>query len=312
MPFRMRRRYRARGASGNLSRRANVGGLEPLLRARDLRIDVDGIAVVDGATFATNGRRVALLGAPRELFLATVGWLPVLRGELAIEGLTASDAARDARVAGAPLDPRLPPSWLVAEYVTWSARLAGVPAFEARKSAEAAIARLELGALAKTRLGTLVPPARRATVIAAAIATYADVVALEDPLAGLLDEHATALGGVLGKALEGRAALIFAPRIASSIASTMDEGIVFGHACTVEAQGAPNDLDRDATRWSLRLTSHTDAVAARLVALGAVVEARAGALVVDAGPLTTRAIVAACDAEDAGIVELLPAPSALT
>jgi hypothetical protein len=223
--------------------------------------------------------------------------------------MPAESAARDVRIAGAPRDPRLPASWSIAEYVTWSARLAGVPAFEARKSAAAAIAKLELGPLAKSKLGPLAPHARRAAVIAAAVATYADVVAIEDPLGGLLDDQAAALGGILSTAFEGRAVLVFVPRTAPSF---VDEAIVFGRGGVIDAQGRPGDLDHDAKRFWLRLTSHSAAVADRLSALGAVVEPHAQALLVDVGPLTTREIVAACAAEDAFILELLPEPSVLT
>ena len=54
----------------------------PLLEARGVRIDVEGVPALEGLTFATRGAHALVLGAPRALFRAAIGVVPVVRGEL--------------------------------------------------------------------------------------------------------------------------------------------------------------------------------------------------------------------------------------
>ena len=61
-----------------------------------------------------------------------------LAGTLEARGVACERALTAGSIAGAPLDPPLPPDWSPLEYATWSARLAGLPRDDARARAAAA------------------------------------------------------------------------------------------------------------------------------------------------------------------------------
>src|ERR1700722_1964053 len=96
-----------------------------LLSASSVRVDVDGVPALDGLSLATTGDKVLVLGAARALFEAAAGLRSVLRGDLGVDGRPPKEAAREAAVACAPLDPPLPGRWTLMQYVHWSARLVG-------------------------------------------------------------------------------------------------------------------------------------------------------------------------------------------
>jgi ABC-2 type transport system ATP-binding protein len=284
-------------------------GPEPLLRVDDLRLDVAGVPVCDGLTFVTKGDHVLVLGAPRALFLASAGLLPVVRGTLAIRGVPAAEAALRNLVAGVPADPPLPPRWSVLEYVRSSARLAGLSSDAARSRADDAIQKLELGALSKTKLARLTASARRATAVAAALATGADVIALEDPIGGLLEDATEGYSVVLQAAIADRATIVFAPRIplTSALANAADDAIV-ATALRVEAQGTPAELASADRRFVVRVTGVFDPVATVLAERGARVETRGSHFIVDLGPnVGTSELMGICERENVAIVELAPA-----
>jgi ABC-type multidrug transport system ATPase subunit len=287
---------------------------EPLLVAEDVRVDVDGVPACDGLTFRTNGDRVLVLGAPRVLFEATTGLANVLRGGLAVRGLPARQAASSVLVAGAAMEPPLPPRWTIAEYVQWSARLAGMAAGAARSSADVAIAKMLLGPMATTELSRLVKHARRATIVAAALATGAEVIALDDPLGGLPDEAAQSYARVLSDALADRSVLVFAPRIplSSPLAQMADEAIlVTGERALL--QGPPTSLAATERRFVVRMSGPVESVLPVLSSRGVTVEVQGAQLVIDLGQsMTTRELVDICDGHSVAVVELVPAFRALT
>ena len=285
-----------------------------LLAAEDVRIDVDGVPTCDGLTFRTTGTHVLVLGAPRALFDATCGLAKVVRGTLAVRGTAAAAAAAQSVVAGAAQEMPLPPRWTVAEYIQWSARLAGVPAPEAKRSTDVAIEKLRLGPLAKTETSRLVLHGRRATIVASALATCAEVIALDDPLGGLADDVSIAYAGVLAEALADRAWVVFAPRmpLVSVLAERADEAIV-ATALRVEAQGAPAALAASTHRFVARLDGPAQPVLAEIEARGVAVELHGAHLVLDLGSaMTTCELVAMCAAADVSVVELMPVARALT
>lgn len=293
----------------------------PLLACEDLRVDVDGVPACDGLSLRTTGERVLVLGAPRVVFEATCGLRPVARGRLAVRGSAPAAAVHDRVLAGAPLDPSLPPRWTPLEYATWSARLAGHGASEAKERARQAIARLQLSPLATTLTSRIAPHAKRATVVAAALATGAPVLALEDPLGGLAEEVWRTWARILVGALEGVSWIVFAPRIplTSPLAFHADEAIVVS-APRVEAQGAPAEIAVAERRWSLRLHGDVGALAPKLEARGArIVPAvpdaagpDAAHVVLDLGEsLTTSELLGMCVDADVVVVELSPIARAL-
>lgn len=282
--------------------------------AEDLRIDVDGVPVCDGLTLRTSGQRVLLLGAPHALFEALAGLRPVMRGTLRVRGVATSSAVAEGTVAAAPLDPPLPPKWTVLEYVTWSARLSGRTARDARTLAKEAVARVQLGALAAQPLARMVPHARRGVVVAAALATAPQVMILEDPLANLPEELARTWAGILVSALEETPWAVLASRVAltSPLTLASDEALVVTGS-RVDAQGPPAEIAAAEHRYVARIHGSLDALVARLAERGARLDVQGAQVLLDLGAsVTTADLLRMAGETDATVVELAPVARALT
>lgn len=291
---------------------------EALVFAEDLRLDVDGVPACDGLTLAATGDRVLVLGAPHALFEATCGLRPVVRGALRVRGADASSAAREGIVAGAPLDPPLPPKWTVLDYVTWSSRLAGHSAADARTLALEAIERVQLKALSRTTLERMIPHARRGVVLASAIATGAAVIAVQDPLANLPEEVARTWARIVVSALEDRSWVVFAARVSltSPLAMNADEALVVSSS-RLDAQGPPAEIAAADRRYVARI--HTspprslDALEARLAERGVTMDVHGAQVLLDLGEsVTTADLLGMCEEQGATVVEMVPVARALT
>jgi ABC-type multidrug transport system ATPase subunit len=282
---------------------------DPVLLASELRVDADGAPACEGVSFRSSGSRILVLGAPRALFAAATGLTPPSRGKLEIRGVPSEDAVGHGLVAGAPLDPPLPPKWSVLDYVQWSARLSGAPAVEAKATARNAIARLKLEAIARAPFATInVPHARRAAVIAGALAASTEVVALEDPLAGLPEDAVSTFGAILVEALADRAWIVFAPRIAlaSPLARAADEAIVVS-ATRLEGQGPPAELAASNTaRFVARLDGEVERVRTALAERGGSLEQQGAHVLIDLMGTSTSELAQICAAADVAILELMP------
>jgi ABC-type taurine transport system ATPase subunit len=289
---------------------------EPLLHVEDLRVDVDGVPTCDGLTLRTSGERVLVLGAPRPLYEATVGLRPVMRGRLQVRGAAPEAAVPDGIVAGAPLDPPLPPKWSVLDYVTWSSRLAGHTASDARALAKEAIALVQLGAMATSPMDRMAPHARRGVVLAAAIATDADVIVLDDPLATLPEEIARSWARIIVQALADRAWLVYAARISltSPLAMNADDALMVSSS-RLDAQGPPAEIAAADRRFVARIHSAKplDALGARLSERGARMDIQGAQVMLDLGAsVTTADLLAICAELEATVVEMVPVARPLT
>lgn len=282
--------------------------------AEDLRVDVDGVPACDGLTFRTSGDRVLVLGAPRALFESLTGLRPVVRGALNIRGSAATTATREGLVAGAPLDPALPAKWTALEYVTWSSRLAGHSAGDARSLAKEAMARVQLGPLATLPLARLVTHARRAVVLAAALATDAAVLVVDDPLATLPEEVARTWARILVQALEERSWIVLASRVSltSPLAMNADEALVVS-ASRVDAQGPPAEIAAADRRFVARIHGSLESLGKRLAERGARMDIQGAQVVLELGDsVTTAELLAMCAEADVTLVEMIPVARALT
>jgi ABC-type multidrug transport system ATPase subunit len=291
---------------------ATVARVAALLECEDARIDVAGSPAVDGLTLRTTGEHVLVLGAARALFEAAAGMRAVARGTVRIAGEPATAGVHAGAVAGAPLDPPMPPAWTVREYATWSARLAGHPKKTARALAEEALGRTSLESSAQVRLAQAPLVVRRGVVVAAALATGARVILLDDSMAALPDDLASALGRVLGRALGDRRTIVFAPRLplASPLALAADEAIVVAGA-HVAAQGAPAEIASRSRGFALRVHGDARVFAERAAARGATITAAPNDVTpahvtLDLGPLSTTDLFALAAEAHAVIVELVP------
>ena len=288
----------------------------PLLEIEDLRVDVDGVPACDGLTLQTRGERVLVLGAPRVVFEATCGLRPVMRGRLHVRGLAAEAAVRGAILAGAPLDPPLPPKWTALEYITWSARLAGRSSSDARSLAKEAVALVALGPVAGATFERMPPHARRGVVVAAALATGASTIVLEDPLAGLPEEIAQTLAKIIVEALAERMWVVFGPRLSltSPLAMRADEALMVSSS-RLDAQGAPAEIAAQGRRYVARIhsTGPLEALGTRLSERGAKMEIQGAQVLLDLGSsMTTADLLGLCAELDATVVEMVPLARALT
>jgi ABC-type multidrug transport system ATPase subunit len=289
-----------------------------LLELLDARVDVGGAPALDGLGLRTTGERVLVLGAARALFDAASGVSRLVRGEALVRGRPALAALRAGEVAGAPLDPPLPSAWTPRAYVAWSARLAGRDRATARALADDACERLGMEALADAPLGRLAQdkPApgaqglvpRRATVIAAAMATGAPALMLEDPMNGLPDAAARRFGRLLVRALEERAWALFAPRavLATPLALAAEEAIAISGSRVV-AQGDPAEVAGRERTYAITVHGAIEELARAAEARGAKVERAPAQLTVDLGDaLGTRDLLQMALDVRAVIVELAP------
>jgi len=290
-------------------------GVQPLLASSSVRVDAGGTSAIDGLTLASTGDRIVVLGAARALFESAAGLRAIARGELRVADQDPLDAVRAGALAGAPLDPPLPPDWTVRHYVAWSARLGGHPRGTAHALADEAIERMKLASLSNSKLGGVAMAARRGVVIAAALATGAGVLLLEDPIAALPPDVARSFARIVVRALSDRRTAVFAPRIAldSPLALAADEAIVVAGSRVV-GQGAPAEIAAGESAIVLRLGGDAQAFVTAVQAqgarlLGGGVERRE-CVTIDLGGLRALDVLRIAASSNAVVLELRPLASA--
>jgi hypothetical protein len=152
-------------------------------------------------------------------------------------------------------------------------------------------------------------------VLAAAIATGASGLILEDPLPGLPDEIARPFARVVARLLEDRRAIVFAGRITldSPLALWADEAVVLDGS-EVVAQGAPAEIAAAERTLAIRVAGDiaafaraVDAAGGRAHVHGAVASNRVR---VELGPLRARDLLRIAGEVQAVVVELRPLASA--
>lgn len=300
----------------------------PLLEAADARIAVDDVIAVERLTFAARGERVLIAGETEALFAALTGVplaartgkgssdeLPgearVVAGSLLVAGQRVASGAHLAICGAAPLDPPLPPGWIVEDYVAWSARLAGVSASAARELAQAALVRVGLVAMRKRGVLSLGLPERRALQLASAVVTSPDVLLAEAPLSGLEGASADFVMTAVAGATEGRAAILSGTRLhpgaADGLLARGASHVIVLLAGRVALDGAPGELFSGARVYGLRVRSNVEPLRAELSARG--IDLRGGPDRFAAAlpeELSTRDILVAAKAAKAPLIELMP------
>ncbi len=276
-------------------------------------MDVGGTSALDGLSLLSTGDRVLVLGASRALFEAAAGLRTRARGELKVVDRDPLDAIQSGSAAGAPLDPPMPAVWTLREYVVWSARLAGHPRGTARDLAGEAMERLKLTSLANSKLGGVAVAARRGAVVAAALATAAPALLVEDPTAALPADTARSFARIVMRALSDRRTAVFAPRVSldSPIALGADEAIVVDGSHVV-AQGAPAEIAASEGAVVVRLGGDAGAFVSALQAAGARVladDARRDSVAIDLGGLRALDLLRIASSSDAVVLELRPLAS---
>lgn len=277
------------------------------ISAEGLRIDVDGSPSVEGATFTTTGRSVAILGAPRALFEACAALRAPTSGTLKICDVSPREAAMRALAAGAPLDPALPPKWTLRQYIRWNARLVGHDAARAARNAEGAIELLHIAREAGSLLGAAPLHIKRAAVIGGAIATGAELLFLEDPTPGLADDVARSLSRFVAQALDERAWILFAGRLplTSPFAHRTEEAFLYQNGTLIG--GAPAELASAEKSFRMRIEGDSDRFLGALRERGANVDGAAPELLVRLdGDVATRDLFDLAARNGAVLLELVP------
>lgn len=282
--------------------------MSALLETTTLRVDIGGVPSVDGLSMVTTGDRIVVLGAPSGLFEAVSGMRKVASGDVRVAGHEPVEGVRGGLLAGVPLDPPVPPTWTPRDYVEWSARLAGLTKGDARARAKDALELLKMTGLAETNLRTSPLHIRRAMGVAAAIATGAKIIVMEDPAVSLPEEAARNLSRLVTAALEKHRWVLFAARIPleSPFATQADEAVVLTGS-TVTAQGAITDLSTRDRSYAVRVVGKEDAFLQAAEARGAQIVRHGAHLTVDLGPsLHTRDLIELAEQASSVIVELRP------
>jgi ABC-type multidrug transport system ATPase subunit len=282
--------------------------MDPVLEAKRLRVDLDGVPTIDGLSFVTTGERVLVLAGPDVLFLACGGMVQPRHGELLVCGLSPAAAIAGRVMGAAPLDPPLPPGWKGREYVVWSARLSGASKRDAVARADDALARLRLGPMADVRLRQAALPVRRAVVLAAALATGATTILMQDPLRGLAEDVARAFARTLLRATEGLRTVVFAARasLASPISIDADEALIVDGGAVL-GQGAPGEVAARERTFAIRLHGSGASFAEGAEKFGARVSQQGARWIVTLGEsLALRDILDAAEASNTVVLELRP------
>jgi energy-coupling factor transporter ATP-binding protein EcfA2 len=182
----------------------------------------------------------------------------------------------------------------------------------ARELAGEAIERMKLGSMSESKLGAIAATARRGTVIAAALATGAGALLIEDPAAGLPPEAARSFGRIVVRALSDRRSAVFAARVAleSPIALNADEAIVVAGSRVV-AQGAPAEIAAGDSAFVLRVGGDARAFVSAVQAEGARLllaadDVHQGSIAIDLGGLRTLDVLRIASSSNAVVLELRP------
>lgn len=243
----------------------------PLLEADDLRIDVAGAVALERTSFVAQGRSLVLAGDSTALMSALAGVEPVRSGTLRLLGRDVAKREHLPIVGLAPLDPILAPTWTAMEYLTWSARLAGLPKAGATTLAQEALSSLDLPSLAEAKLGALGLAERRVVVLAQAIVSRPEVLVAAMPLAGLSGAPAEYVLRALERATRDRHSILSvtrtdAPSPEHALVESADEVLAFASGRLV-GTGKPEALPR-ARLYLVAVRRNAEALGERLATRG--------------------------------------------
>ncbi len=165
----------------------------PLLRVRGLVVRRGGAPVLDvEALDVARGALVVLVGpngaGKSTLLLALAGLLPIVRGEIALEGMrvgTELGVAELRRRIGMVFQEPLLLGRSVHENVALGLRLRGVPRLERRTRVDEWLARLGIAHLAKRSATKLSGGEAQRVSLARALAIEPDLLLLDEPFAAL-------------------------------------------------------------------------------------------------------------------------------
>ena len=303
----------------------------PLLEALHARIAIDDVVALEDFTLVTRGDRVLFVGEVGVLFAALsgvpllaitppdnpatepplTGEARVVSGELRLHGHDVALQTHLAVSGFAPLDPPVPSTMTTLAYVTWAARLAGVPPRAAAELANATLRRAGLERASTRPAASLALPERRVLQLAKAAVHQPAVLIAEAPLDRLEGPAATFVAAALAALTEGRRALLSARRIDPATAEAAlpraATHLVFMGDTGVLAEGPPDTLTAEARVYRLTVPTNAEPLRAALAARGLTLTAGPTSFTVTLPEGTTTAtLLQAASEARAPIIELAP------
>jgi len=237
----------------------------PLLFAEEPRLSEGGLTL---GRLEVAGPVLVLVGAWSPLFELFAGRRQLAGGALRVAGADAEAAAAHGALGLSLRDAPLPPSWSVSDVVVSSASLSGLSSRRAAARTRQLLGELGLSQLAGSRLSRLRPAERRAAGVAAALAAGAPVLALEEPFFELPPREREWLGGVIERALVGRAALISLPVLPdgpseNALAARASELLLLSEQ-RLTARGSYHELCQRVRGYRVIVQRSVDALLSRL------------------------------------------------
>jgi iron complex transport system ATP-binding protein len=223
------------------------------LQAADVRVRLGGKPVLHGVDLTVPpGTWHAVLGpngAGKSTLLRAVAGLLPHHGEIRVGGEVVAGLSAKARarlVAYVPQQPQLPDDVTVAAYVllgrTPHLGYFGVESAHDRAVADAALARLDLAALASRRLGTLSGGERQRVVLARALAQQAKVLLLDEPTTALDLGHQQQVLDLVDELRTGEGLTVVATLHDLSVAAQYADAVTLLVSGLAVARGAARDV----------------------------------------------------------------------
>ena len=208
------------------------------------------------------------------------GYLPPTAGTAAIAGFDVLDDPIEAkrRTGYLPETPPLYPDMTVREYLTFIARINGLPAGERRARIDRTMERTSVGYVADRQCGKLSKGYRQRVGLAQAILHNPDVLILDEPTAGL-DPKQIIETRELIRELAGDHTIILSTHILPEVAQTCERVVIINKGRVV-AEDTPDNLTgrlHGAVTVQLLVDAAGADPTAALEAVGGVTSVRVGA-----------------------------------
>ena len=202
---------------------------------------------VDDVTFSVReGEIVGFLGpngAGKTTTMRVItGFLPPTSGSARVAGhdVVAQPNAARASLGYLPESAAVYPEMRVSEYVSFRARLEGIPARAARDRAAEAISRCLLGEVAHRRIENLSKGFRQRTALAGALVHQPPVLVLDEPTIGLDPVQIIKIRETIRELGRDRAVLL-STHILPEVEAVCDRVLIIDRGRIV-AEGTPSDL----------------------------------------------------------------------
>jgi iron complex transport system ATP-binding protein len=218
-----------------------------------LSVELDGVRILDGVAAAVeDGEWVTVIGpngAGKSTLLRAVAGLVPFAGEVRLGSESAGALSRrelSRRVALVPQSPLMPAEMTVAEYVLLGRTPhLGYLVREGRRdlvAADAALARLDLLALAGRRLGTLSGGEAQRALLARALAQDAPVLLLDEPTSALDVGRGQQALELVDELRREHGLTVLAAMHDLTLAGQYADRLLFLDGGCVVAEGAPRDV----------------------------------------------------------------------